>query len=585
MQKPKDKRGGLLRRFSIKKRIAFVILTGMTLHLALMLVVFNLFSQQYLKSSLYRHVEQTHGQIGLSIELMVDDIQMLFLRFLVNSDVYRLFGDDSVPAEDKKTRFRGLAKEIIGRNALIGDVFVVTKEDRIFRYGGDEPLIERPDDLFLHRIRTAGVPVVGGVKHDLNGDAYIPFGQVYRNFNTGQNIGEIILYIKETAFYEIYRASMEGLGYSFIVGDGNRLLSHPDKTRLGDDLPDTDLFHPAEDAGYRTISQNGQSYLLITYPLNKRMKALGIDWKFVSVVSSPDLLSAVSEGNRTAVAFAAVSFVCLLLLSLYVAAKITGPVLRLRRKISTFGKTGLKALEERQNRGDEINELENSYYQMIERINQLLTENDEEKEKQRKMELVALQSQINPHFLYNTLDAIAWTARLRKQPEIERMISSLATFFRISLHKGDKFIPVEEEIRLVQSFVTVELMRFPDKFEVVYDIPDEMRQYRILKLILQPLVENAIKHGISEKRGKGSITVTGRVTGDELTFEVADDGVGFRGSRTLEPAGEHVLFQSGYGLRNVEERIKLEYGKTYGLSIASEHGVGTTVTVRIRKEP
>jgi len=585
MQEQKDNAAGGLRRLNIRSRIVFVLLAGLTLHLTLMLVVFNVFSQKYLKNSLYRHVEQTHIQIGLSIELLVDDIQMLFLRFLVNSDIYRLIEDDGLTLADKQNRFRSLAAQTIDRNELIGDVFVITGNSDSYRLLDDSRIVERPDDLFLHRIRTSSIPVVGTVKHSLDGTAYIPFGQRLRNFNTGQNIGDIIFYIKESEFYEVYENSMEGLGYSFIAGNGNRLVSHPDKSRLGDDLPETDLLHPGGSAGYRSVTLNGQSHLVITYPLNKRLQALGIDWKFVSVVSSPELLTAVSEGNRAAIAFAAVTFLFLLALSLILAAKITDPVLRLRRQIGTIGKTGLKALETRHLRGDEINELENSYYQMVERINQLLTENDEEKEKQRKMELVALQSQINPHFLYNTLDAIAWIARLKKQPDIEKMIASLATFFRISLHKGDKFIPVEEEIRLVQSFVTVELMRFPDKFEIRYDIPDEVRQLRILKLILQPLVENAIKHGISEKRGKGLITVTAETSGEMIVFEVTDDGVGFREDRPLETAGDQALFRSGYGLRNVQERIKLEYGSDCGLEVRSERGQGTTVTVRIRKEP
>ncbi|WP_372633087.1 sensor histidine kinase, partial [Cohnella sp.] len=585
MQEQKDNAAGGLRRLNIRSRIVFVLLAGLTLHLTLMLVVFNVFSQKYLKNSLYRHVEQTHIQIGLSIELLVDDIQMLFLRFLVNSDIYRLIEDDGLAPADKQNRFRSLAAQTIDRNELIGDVFVITGNSDSYRLLDDSRIVERPDDLFLHRIRTSSIPVVGTVKHSLDGTAYIPFGQRLRNFNTGQNIGDLIFYIKESEFYEVYENSMEGLGYSFIAGNGNRLVSHPDKSRLGDDLPETDLLHPGGSAGYRSVTLNGQSHLVITYPLNKRLQALGIDWKFVSVVSSPELLTAVSEGNRAAIAFAAVTFLFLLALSLILAAKITDPVLRLRRQIGTIGKTGLKALETRHLRGDEINELENSYSQMVERINQLLTENDEEKEKQRKMELVALQSQINPHFLYNTLDAIAWIARLKKQPDIEKMIASLATFFRISLHKGDKFIPVEEEIRLVQSFVTVELMRFPDKFEIRYDIPDEVRQLRILKLILQPLVENAIKHGISEKRGKGLITVTAETSGEMIVFEVTDDGVGFREDRPLETAGDQALFRSGYGLRNVQERIKLEYGGDCGLEVRSERGQGTTVTVRIRKEP
>ncbi|QTH41504.1 sensor histidine kinase [Cohnella sp. LGH] len=585
MQEQRDNAAGGLRRLNIRSRIVFVLLAGLTLHLTLMLVVFNVFSQKYLKNSLYRHVEQTHIQIGLSIELLVDDIQMLFLRFLVNSDIYRLVEDDSLAQDDKQKRFRTLASQIIDRNELIGDVFVITGTSDSYRLLDESHIVERPDDLFLHRIRTSSIPVVGTVKHDLDGTAYIPFGQRLRNFNTGQSIGDIIFYIKEAEFYEVYENSMEGLGYSFIAGNGNRLVSHPDKARLGDDLPETDLLHPGSSAGYRSVTLNGQSHLVITYPLNKRLQALGIDWKFVSVVSSPELLTAVSEGNRAAIAFAAVTFLFLLALSLILAAKITDPVLRLRRQIGTIGKTGLKALETRHLRGDEINELENSYYQMVERINQLLNENDEEKEKQRKMELVALQSQINPHFLYNTLDAIAWIARLKKQPDIEKMIASLATFFRISLHKGDKFIPVEEEVRLVQSFVTVELMRFPDKFEIRYDIPDEVRQLRILKLILQPLVENAIKHGISEKRGKGLITVTAETSGDMIVFEVADDGVGFREDRPFGTADDQTLFRSGYGLRNVQERIKLEYGGDCGLTVRSERGQGTTVTVRIRKEP
>ncbi|MFC3803069.1 sensor histidine kinase [Cohnella sp. GCM10012308] len=579
-----SERTGLLRRLNVRSRFAVVVLIGLTLHLTLLLVVFNLFSGRYLTGSLYRHVEQTHRQIGLSVELMVDDIQMLFLRFLVNADVYKTMGDEALSAAEKRDRFRTLAISLTDGNDWIGDVFVIAQDGETYRMLPDGTVVERPDDLLLHRIGSTGAPVVGSVKHGLSGEAYIPFGQQYRNFNTGQTIGEIVFYVKESAFYALYGDSLDGLGYSFIVGGGDRLISHPDKSRLGDDLPASDLYHPAPAAGYRKFRLDGDPYLLITYPLDDRLAALGIDWKFVSVVSAPHLLTAVSEGNRAAVLFAALTFLFLLALSFYLASRITNPVLRLRRKLAAYGKTGLRLVDERGRRGDEIGELENSYYQMVERINQLLLQNDEEKEKQRKAELVALQSQINPHFLYNTLDAIAWIARLKKQPEIERMISSLATFFRISLHKGDKFIPVEEEIKLVQSFVTVESMRIPDKFEIGYDVPEEMKRIPILKLLLQPLVENAIKHGIGEKRGKGLIRVTGRITAEEYVFEVDDDGVGFKGGQALPGPDENALFRSGYGLRNVEERIRLEYGAGSGLTVRSEPGAGTTVVVRLRRD-
>lgn len=197
------------------------------------------------------------------------------------------------------------------------------------------------------------------------------------------------------------------------------------------------------------------------------------------------------------------------------------------------------------------------------------------------MELVALQAQINPHFLYNTLDAIGWIAKLKKQTDIEQMVIALARFFRLSLHKGDKFITLEEEIQLVQSFVTIEQMRAPDKFDISYNIPEELKDIKILKIITQPLVENAIKHGISRKRGKGKIEVNACRTDNGLRLEVMDDGAGFDMSSTDFWVQGSSLRRSGYGLRNVDERIKLEYGREYGLEIMSEVNLGTTAVITV----
>ncbi|WP_164522825.1 sensor histidine kinase [Paenibacillus baekrokdamisoli] len=562
-----------------------VLLIGFTIHLSVVLFVFNLFSDIYLKKSINNHIAQTQREVGLGIELMVYDIQMLSLRFLVNSDIYKIIGNDAIANSIKKEQIRDVMKQMIAQNEMVGDVVIVTTKGETYRYQPDNVLIEQPDSLLLHRIAESSKPVVGPIKRDANHNAYVTFGQKFRNFNTGQNLGAIIVYIKESTLLHLYQSSFEGLGYSFLVSDQNVVISHPDQSRIGSTVSQTDVIYPDREAGYRTVKVDNHSYFMITYPLNKKLEIFDVNWRFVSVLSSRQLFIAIDEGNRYALLFAGLTFLFLLILSYYLAKKITNPVTRLKTKLNLLGKTGLKGLSGPPVKGDEISELERSYYRMVERINQLLEENNEEKEKQRKMELTALQSQINPHFLYNTLDAIVWIARLKKQPEIERLISSLATFFRISLHKGDKFIPVEEEIRLVQSFVTVEQMRFPDKFEIEYEIPEALRKIRLLKLILQPLVENAIKHGISEKRGKGHIHVKGELTEEEIIFSVSDDGVGFQHDRETLLQKSQVLFQSGYGLRNVEERIKLEYGPNYGLTIQSEIGKGTTVYLRINKKP
>ncbi|OAO89191.1 hypothetical protein AXX17_ATUG03420 [Arabidopsis thaliana] len=577
-----DRSSSLLRQLKIRSRIVFVLIAGLSLHLTLMLGVFNIYAHTYLKNDLYNHIGNIQKEIGLSLELIVDDIQMLSLRFLVNPDIYRISGDSTLNEQEKKTRIRSLMEGIVAKNELVGDVVIITNEGTHYRYRSDKDIFEDPDAILISNIEQSTLPVIGKVKHDAEGRAYVVFGQKFRNFNTGQNIGIILLYVKESALYDLYKPAFEGMGYSYIASANNEVLSHPDKRIVGNTLLESDSFHPGNQSGYRNVKSNRQDYVLSTYPLSERLNRFGVHWKLVSVVSRPELFGAINEGNRNALYFALLAFIGLLALSFYLAAKITEPVFKLTKKLGSIGKSGLELVHERNQPKDEISELEHSYYTMIDRINKLISENNEEKEKQRIMELTALQSQINPHFLYNTLDAITWTARLKKQPEIERMISALATFFRISLHKGDKHIPVEEEIRLVQSFVTVELMRFPDKFEVTYDIPEPLRKIRILKLILQPLVENAIKHGMSEKLGKGLVEVKSWRTDENLYFEIKDDGVGFKSKSNVQSTDKNLLFQSGYGLRNVDERIKLEYGSESGLSITSEPGKGTTALIRIR---
>jgi two-component system, sensor histidine kinase YesM len=572
----------IMRRFKIKGRIVIVLLTGLSLHLVLMLVIFNVYSYSYLKKDLYHHVVQTQREVGLSVELMVDDIQMLFLRFLVNSEIYEIINDNAFPESAKEARIGNIIDNMLSQNELAGNVIISTHDGMLYSHKSKEQMLEVPDPVFIKQIKESPVPVVGEIKRDGSGNVYIPFGQQFRNFNTGQNIGVVIIYVREESLAALYSSSFSGIGYSFLTSD-NRVISHPDKRLLGNYLAEDEPLRPEKKGGYRTYSDNGNSYVIATYPLNARLKTLGVDWEFTSVISSQKLFSGITKSNRNALIFASITFVVMLILSFYLAAKITKPLLNLKKKLSLFGKKDLAVVSEQKRQVDEISQLESSYYQMVERINQLMLEKDEEKEKQRKAELTALQSQINPHFLYNTLDAISWIARLKKQPDIERLISSLATFFRISLHKGDKFVTVEEEIRLVQSFVTIEQMRFPDKFEIEYDIDTTLQKVRILKLILQPIAENAIKHGISEKRGKGRIWIKGELLDDEVRFTVTDDGVGFQSGSTLAKPAEEVLFQSGYGLRNVDERIKLEYGPQYGLRISSTPGQGTTVLISLRR--
>ena len=218
---------------------------------------------------------------------------------------------------------------------------------------------------------------------------------------------------------------------------------------------------------------------------------------------------------------------------------------------------------------------------MITHIFELMQKSREDAETQRKLELDALQMQINPHFLYNTLDAVTWMAKIKKEPEIENLAVNLAKFFRLSLHKSDKFITVGEELELTEHYLEIDKIRFPDKVSVKFETDESLVKYKVLKLILQPVVENALKYAFVE--GKGNMTIKTYLSDGDIIFEVTDDGAGFDVPDDILSGKKNKSGLGGYGLYNVNERVKLEYGEKYGLEIISHKGSGTKVTVRVAK--
>lgn len=233
---------------------------------------------------------------------------------------------------------------------------------------------------------------------------------------------------------------------------------------------------------------------------------------------------------------------------------------------------------------DEVMELEQSFHQMVGKIEDLVENVRQEQINLRQMELKLLQAQINPHFLYNTLDSISWMAEDGQVEDVVEMVSALSSFFRIGLSKGRDEITLKEEANHIRSYLQILTFRYGDILEYEIQIPDEVAPYPVLKLTLQPLVENALYHGIKQKRGKGMIKVAARSEGDLILIQVSDNGVGM----TEEEL--HILRQSvykgklsheekGFGLANVHERLRLNYGHQAGLRIESTNQLGTCVTV------
>lgn len=237
---------------------------------------------------------------------------------------------------------------------------------------------------------------------------------------------------------------------------------------------------------------------------------------------------------------------------------------------------------------DEVGRLGRSFNSMLTKINDLMSLAERQEKQKREAELRTLQAQIKPHFLYNTLDTIHWMSRKQGAQEVAEMVEALSRLFRIGLSKGSEFIPLAEEFEHVRSYLQIQKHRYKDKLQFALELDPQIAHVPVLKVILQPIVENAIYHGVKERRGPGFISVKGCRSDDLVMLTVTDDGVGMD-ERKLALIREKLAHpaesnpgaaSAGYGLSNVQSRLLLTYGKPeYGIHIDSRAGAGTTVTI------
>lgn len=326
----------------------------------------------------------------------------------------------------------------------------------------------------------------------------------------------------------------------------------------------------------KTIGGRGYRFIFAESPY--------MGWKTVGVYYLEEALQPIRFVQTSALIITLVTIALAVAISMVYSSAITKPVLHLRSVMERAGHGDLGVRYDGRSR-DEIDELGQGLNLMLDKIQDLLDLVYREQQSKRDAELRILQQQIKPHFLYNTLDTILWMADEKLYDQISEVVTALTNLFRVALSQGREVIRLREEIEHVRSYLTIQKIRYEEKFDFAIDCPPEILDLRVQKLILQPLVENAIYHGIKEKRGAGSITVVIETHGDALEIQITDDGVGIADEtlRKIERGLTHVDHETdraAFALYNVNDRIRLTYGDRFGITVASAVGAGTTVTIR-----
>ena len=326
----------------------------------------------------------------------------------------------------------------------------------------------------------------------------------------------------------------------------------------------------------------GQEYFICTAELVS-------GWKVVNVTSISELTRDISQIVPVSILIAIIVCVIGILLSIQFSSSIAKPVRRLTRlmkKVETGDFSGKFKVRYQ----DEIGQLGTSYNMMLDEIQRLMDTVMEEQAELRKAQFKILQEQINPHFLYNTLDSINWLSRMGRNDEVVVMVNAFTKLLRIALSRGKDVITVGEETEYINNYLTIQKIRYKKKLFYEVDIPRSMHSCFTLKLILQPIVENAIYHGVKSKKGGGYVYVEGREEEGSLVFTVRDTGAGLPEDAVRElnanmkrPLGEEWTGEKSFGMKNVSDRIRVFFGYPYGLVFESKEGEGTTVTITIPK--
>ena len=361
-------------------------------------------------------------------------------------------------------------------------------------------------------------------------------------------------------------------GYCFLM-DESGILYHPQQQLIYSQLKseDTDTLANLPDGTY---SESNVIYVLQTVE--------GSPWRVVGVSYVDELVTSSLWENFWLLALAAAAvLLAALVSSIVISRALSRPLKGLSRAMRLFEKSADTFTYAPVGGAREVQELSESFGHMVVKIQHLMETVRREEINLRKTELKALQAQINPHFLYNTLDSIAWMCEQGRNDEAVQMVNALAQLFRISISRGHELIPIRSELRHAESYLKIQKHRYKNQFSYRFDVDESCLDFLCNKITLQPIIENAIYHGINGLVDEGEIVITLRAEGTDVVFTVADNGVGMDQAQIEAILRKERSDHTGIGIKNVNDRLKIYFGEGYGITIDSEPDVGTTVTIRM----
>lgn len=560
------------RRFSVQLSL-FFLGAGLTVILLLSGAVYWFASNLLMSET----ISKTHDLL----EMSGANIGTYIARVKGESNVFA--GSPSLRqylSDDEESLRTGLLSQIdtlLQNDSSIKSIVVVSKDGRILSNEKNLDMSVSSDmmkeDWYIESIHNT-MPVLTGARmqsFSSDKDNWVISVSTEITGDSGDNLGVLLMDMEYSVIEDHLRSLDLGReGYVFLLNDKGEPVYHKDTSYFSD---------PDKLAQLLEIQSAGDGYDKASNLLTCQTQIEKTGWTMVGVVSLDTLKMLERQLFEAVLLTGGLLFIAVLLIGILFTRRLSTPMADLERGMNEIEK--LAEVRIRKNSFYEVELLAGNYNRMIHRIRILMDEISDKEKTLRHAELNALVSQINPHFLYNTLDTIVWMAEFNDSSRVIALTKSLAAFFRLSLSGGRELITVEDELEHVQQYLYIQKERYGDKLNYTIHAPEEVLDYTVPKIILQPIAENSIYHGIKPLGRPGQITITVQEEGEKLIFTVSDNGAGCRPDAA---AADNPSRPGKVGLKNVDERLKLYYGPGYGVTIHSAPGAGCRVELTVGKQ-
>ncbi|WP_042170583.1 cache domain-containing sensor histidine kinase [Paenibacillus gorillae] len=575
---------------SLKRKLSFLLL----LSVLIPLLALGLFSYDMAATA----TEQKAKQSGLSIlsqtatnlEFIVQDIENISIFIIGQKDIQQYLsnrGDDAV----KQTQMIEFLSNLVFSKSYISDITIypmyqshLLSNTTIFKTelpalsGQDGQSFQASEKWWSARYETT---TAAGTKQ------VISLVRPIRSINSFKQIGTLVISVDEKALSKILdQAGMPGGGSVVLSNAEGKLLSGSVQEEMPLTMKELLPGYAAKGNAGAANYGSGDGKRTVLHDT-----VAGVNWRLTGIMPFSEYRSQNNYVLKIMAIVIVLSVIIVTALVLYFVQRITNPLSMLTQFLKSSSPEEPMRTYPVETM-DEVGQLVRSYNKLSERIVALTEQVKLEESYKKEADMQALQAQINPHFLYNTLSSIHWMALMNQDAKTADMVGSLSDFLRFSLNKGEEFCTVEQEAAHAGHYATIQAIRFPDRFKLTMRIDPELQERVMLKLLLQPLIENALIHGVQKREGFGEITVTAQRQGNWMAFAVSDNGAGMDAlklaaiEKELHGPDDRVrererLQEGSYGLRNVHKRLLLHYGTEAGLRVESTEGIGTRVSFAI----